>query len=134
MKLEDLKCEFCGGSGEFSRDNSDGVAVEGECSFCEGTGIHENYRDFINTVERAAAIDANSVEERMSEASHYDYLDDRVKSLEDVLIPFNNLAIEVSKNRTLDGQEVLYAYNKSEIKLSDLSKVVSILNPQTKHP
>lgn len=32
-------CEFCDGSGEFSRDNSDGVAVEGTCDFCKGTGI-----------------------------------------------------------------------------------------------
>lgn len=32
-------CEFCEGSGEFSRDNSDGVAVEGKCSFCNGTGL-----------------------------------------------------------------------------------------------
>jgi len=35
------KCEFCGGSGEFSRDNSDGVAIEGKCSFCEGTGVEK---------------------------------------------------------------------------------------------
>lgn len=34
-------CEFCGGSGEFSRDNSDGVAIEGKCSFCEGTGVEK---------------------------------------------------------------------------------------------
>ena len=32
------KCEFCGGTGEFSRDNSDGVAIEGKCGFCNGTG------------------------------------------------------------------------------------------------
>lgn len=37
----DLKCEFCGGSGEFSRDNSDGVAIEGKCSYCEGTGVEK---------------------------------------------------------------------------------------------
>lgn len=91
MKLEDLKCEFCEGSGEFSRDNSDGVAIEGECSFCEGTGIHENYIDFINTVERAQKIDANSIEERMSEASHYDWLDDRVTKLEEALLGIERL-------------------------------------------
>lgn len=42
MKYEDLKCEFCDGSGEYSRDNSDGVAVEGDCCFCIGTGIDDN--------------------------------------------------------------------------------------------
>lgn len=31
-------CQFCGGSGEFSHDNSDGIAVEGVCTFCNGTG------------------------------------------------------------------------------------------------
>lgn len=39
IKHEDLKCEFCDGSGEYSRDNSDGIAVEGECAFCGGSGI-----------------------------------------------------------------------------------------------
>lgn len=38
MKYEELKCEFCDGCGEFSRD-SDGMAVEGQCSFCNGTGV-----------------------------------------------------------------------------------------------
>lgn len=36
-----MGCEFCGGSGEFSRDNSDGVAIEGKCDFCKGTGIEQ---------------------------------------------------------------------------------------------
>lgn len=34
-----MGCEFCHGTGEFSRDNSDGVATEGKCDFCKGTGI-----------------------------------------------------------------------------------------------
>lgn len=42
LKYEDLKCEFCDGCGEFSRDNSDGVAVEGDCSFCNGTGTDQD--------------------------------------------------------------------------------------------
>jgi hypothetical protein len=42
IKHDDLKCEFCDGYGEFSRDNSDGVAVEGECQYCKGTGIDED--------------------------------------------------------------------------------------------
>lgn len=38
MKYEELKCEFCEGAGEISRDN-DGMAVEYECHYCNGTGI-----------------------------------------------------------------------------------------------
>lgn len=41
MKHEDLKCEFCNGDGWFSRDNADGVAIEGDCYFCNGSGIEE---------------------------------------------------------------------------------------------
>ena len=35
-----MGCEFCKGSGEFSRD-SDGVAIEGKCIYCNGTGIEQ---------------------------------------------------------------------------------------------
>lgn len=51
IKYEDLKCEFCDGAGEFSRDNSDSVAIEGECSYCNGTGIDQDKLKecFINT-------------------------------------------------------------------------------------
>lgn len=40
------ECEFCSGSGEFSRDNSDGVAVECICDFCKGSGINQLLKDF----------------------------------------------------------------------------------------
>lgn len=36
------KCEFCEGAGEYSRDNSDGVAVEGTCTYCNGSGIERS--------------------------------------------------------------------------------------------
>jgi len=39
VKYEDLKCEFCDGNPHISRDNSDGMAIEYECTFCNGTGI-----------------------------------------------------------------------------------------------
>lgn len=38
---EDLKCEFCDGAGEISRD-SDGAAVEYDCHYCKGTGIDQD--------------------------------------------------------------------------------------------
>lgn len=37
-KYGNLSCEFCKGEGQYSRD-SDGMAIEGQCSFCEGTGL-----------------------------------------------------------------------------------------------
>lgn len=47
MKLQDLECEFCDGEGWFSRDNADGVAVEGDCSFCNGTGIDNHQLELL---------------------------------------------------------------------------------------
>lgn len=39
--VDDVKCDFCGGVGEVSRDH-DGMAVEHECSFCDGLGIDKD--------------------------------------------------------------------------------------------
>lgn len=38
---DDLKCEFCDGAGEVSRD-SDGAAVEYDCTYCGGDGIDKD--------------------------------------------------------------------------------------------
>lgn len=57
MKLEDLKCEFCQGEGWFSRD-SDGAAIEGECSYCKGTGIEDNFVDNLMKAMKDCLVDA----------------------------------------------------------------------------
>jgi len=41
IKHEDLKCDFCHGSGE-REINIDGMDCPCECVFCNGTGINED--------------------------------------------------------------------------------------------
>lgn len=87
-----VTCEFCNGAGEFSRDNSDGVAIEGLCSFCDGKGYEEIEVEEEKTPEADKALRLQLRRETV--LSYIERIKFKVETCEDVNT-LNHIRIEL---------------------------------------